>query len=262
MDSTGNKYLFYTKEYSPLFTSLQRYFNYILKQELNLLSQIELLTSTNAILVYQEERENPDLLKIVANNSNIKIIVVGFDSNSSLNLMDFSNIKNNLSKIICSEGSQQTQVFTEIELIDKIQNFFKGHGEESIFQVLNAVVYCFQNYEFYKLGGLTDEEYKDYYVVPAKSQWDKFLIRFDKYKVYLRLLGYNVEVSEIDNYCVILDEFVKNSSELIEAKETGDENNLAKVKKNLGLIKKIDYFFTTISNKLGLMDAPIQSPGS
>ena len=41
-----------------------------------------------------------------------------------------------------------------------------------------------------------------------------------------------------------------------------NKNRLEEFKKNLGLIKKIDYFFTTISNKLGLMDAPIQSPGS
>ena len=143
-----------------------------------------------------------------------------------------------------------------------INYFFKGHGEESIFQVLNAVMYCFQNYDFYKAGGLTDEEYKNLFIQPCKMQWAKFLIRFNKYKVYLRLLGHDKEIIKIEEYCVILDEFVKNSDKLIMMKQAKGDTNLAKVQKTLGLLKNIDYFFTKISNKLGLMDAPLQDSGS
>jgi hypothetical protein len=261
MNSTRNKYYCFTKDYLYLFTSLQRYFNFILKKELNILSQTELLTSTDTVLVYQEERENSELLKVFTDNKVLKI-VVGLDNNSFMNLIDLSHLKNNLLQAINKSGSRPSKIFTEAELKNKINYFFKGHGEESIFQVLNAVMYCFQNYDFYKAGGLTDEEYKNLFIQPCKMQWAKFLIRFNKYKVYLRLLGHDKEIIKIEEYCVILDEFVKNSDKLIMMKQAKGDTNLAKVQKTLGLLKNIDYFFTKISNKLGLMDAPLQDSGS
>ncbi len=256
------KNYFYYETKGNIFNSLRRYFKYVLNSDLILFTEES--ASTNEpinILVLEDEKNCIELLNRIKNLPEHDSIILGYNDSSLINLLNARLLREKMTSLIMGKIISRPH-FSAEELKTKLNNFFKGHGEESIFQVLTAVIYCLQNYEFYALGNLTNEEYIDNFVNVSKQQWEKYILRFNKYKIYLDFLGYGDEILEIYDYCNVIDEFIKTFDELIGINQIGNDNNLEKVKINLGLLKKIDYFLTKISNELGLMDAPLQGANS
>ncbi|MFH1040943.1 MAG: hypothetical protein V1773_07065 [bacterium] len=242
---------------------MKRYFKYVLNEELNSINENVLTIEDELINIFvlEEEKDLQELLLIISKLKKYRVILLGYNQDSIINLLDDKPLKFIFEDAI--NGNIQSNLhFSREELKVRLTNFFKGHGNESIFKVLNIVIYGLQNYEYYNLGGIEENDYKNFFIIPCTTNWLEFVIRYNKYKIYLLCLGYNKEISEIDKVVVNLDLFIRGINKLLEKNRRDYTNISERVKINLGILKKIDYYLNKISNDLGLMDAPIQSTNS
>jgi hypothetical protein len=211
MELFEKKYSFFTVSNTALFSSLQRYFRYILNQKLNSYSETAFLTSS-VLLVHQEEKQNLDVLELVANNNDIKIIILGYDNSSTINLIDFGYLKENFSKVISKGEIYYKKLFSEEELKEKLKNFFHSHGEDSLFEYLNWTYYFLKNGPVQFLSNQTTyEEYINAFLKPGLKKWDYFKSRFLRYKFFIRMSNFEAilkkletAINEADNYITLL----------------------------------------------------------
>jgi len=260
MKPPNHKYLFFTESHSYLFFSLQRYFKCILNLKLNPFSQTDLLTST-ALLIYQEEKENPELLKILSNHKNIKIILLGFDNNCTINLLDFTNLKNNFTLKLSEDSSSTTQLFTEDELKEKLKNFFHTHGEDSLLEKLNWVKYYLSNGpRLLQQNEISLSDYKEKFFKTGKQYWNSFVGQVNQYEIYFQILGLKVEIDEVISlqdqfaqFVVVLENYPQHS---------GVHINEPLIKKNIDLSKIIEQILIKIKKDLNIGVSGFQNPGS
>lgn len=261
MKTLNHKYLFFRKLHPILFSSLHRYFKYILNQKLNPFSAVELVTSLTTILVYQEEKENPELLNIIADNRDIRIVVLGFDSNSTINLCDFVNLKNNFLSALSDDSSLSSELFTKEELIEKLKNFFQSHGEDSLFEYLNWTYYFLSNgpEQFIK-NEITYEEYQEAFLAPGLKKWDYFKTRFVKYKDIIKLSIYKATLDELENEINEADNYINDLSRMNREKILLENINfyIEKIEK----VKKIDDILATVYRKLSFGQSSFQNTNS
>lgn len=254
MKPPNHKYFFVTDSHTLLFSSLQRYFKYILNQKLNPFSATESGSSNNVLFVYQEEKENPELLNIIVNDSNINVVVIGYDSNSTINIVDLANLKNNFKSELNTADYKSHQLFTEEELKEKLKNFFQSHGEHSLLEKLSWVKYYLSNGPRLLLQNeISSDEYQTKFLNLGKQYWQSFIKQVNQYKIYFQFLGLKDEIDEIIHlqnkfiqYLIVIDNWSNNS-------ET--EINESLIQKNVDLLKKIEQIFIKIKEDLKI-DVP------
>jgi len=258
MTTPNHKYFFYTGSHSLLFSSLHRFFDYILNRKLNPFSVAELVASLTTILVYQEEKENPELLKIIADNRNIRIVILGFDSNSSINLCDFVNLKNKFVFELRNNDSRSHQLFTDEELKEKLKNFFHSHGDDSLFEYLNWTYYFLSNgpEQFIK-NEITYEEYQEAFLIPGLKKWDYFKSRFVKYKDIIKSSIYKATQDELEIVINEADNYINELSRMDREKILSE--NIDFYNEKIEKVKKIDDILSAFYRKLSFEGSPLQN---
>lgn len=251
-------FYFFTNNKVLLLASLQRYSRYILSQELKTFSKSELLTSSDTILVHQNEREAPELLNFLANKQDAKIVIVGFNDSAFLNLIDLSNLKNNLEQIISSAKLNSTQLFTEEELKEKLKNFFHSHGEDSLFEYLNYTTYFLDSGIKQLLSNdISYEEFKNVFLLPGLKNWDKFNLRFLKYKDILKLSIYKPIVNSFEIAINDANEFISRLSDM--SQEEICKNNIKNFVENIDKVKLVEKILTEFFKRIYIGETHIQN---
>ena len=250
-------YYYFNGNNVSLFRSLERYFRYVLDSTLKLLHPQNVNSSKDfRILLLNDEKVKEKFRNNFSGLQNYSIILLSLSESNGLNLLQFSEYKNNLKEALNSNLSMP--LYTEAELKEKLKNFFKGHGEESILKTLSHVEYALTNYPAYRAGLFTKLEYVNILLSKASKAWRNFIERFNKNRVYLELLGIKENIKEleiiINEICPFLTTFKENVKK--------DSISETEVKIILDKIKKIDYFLIQISKELKLGDAPIQYSNS
>ncbi len=261
MTSDDINILCFTETNETLFASIKRYFNYILNQKLNPFSATESDASHKVLFVYQEEKENPKLLNIIVNERNINVVVIGYDSNSTINIVDLANLKNNFESELSNADFESHQLFTEEELREKLKNFFHSHGEYSLLEKLNWVNYYLSNGPRLLLQNeISSDDYQTKFLNLGKRYWQSFVKQVNQYKIYFQFLGLKDEIDEVINlqnkfiqFLIVIDNWSKNS-------ET--EINESLIQKNVDLLKKIMQILIKIKKDLEIGVPGLQNPGS
>lgn len=246
MKPPNHKYLFFTESHTLLFSSLQRYLNYILNLKLNPYSEAELNSSSSTILlVYQEERENPRLLNVITSNSNLKLVVIGCSSNSTINLIDFANLKNNFSSELSNIDSQSHQLLSKDELKEKLKNFFHSHGEDSLFEYLNWTIYYLREGPTqFVTKNISFQDYNEKFLTVGIKNWNLFKSRYSKYKYFIKLSNVSsnsekleTEINEADLYIYELSNM--NEEIVLKKNEKYFSENIAKVEKIIEVLNAL-----------------------
>lgn len=240
-------YYFENKEIE---SALVRFLNYVLK--IVIINKERKQSLKSVIFIDENFNINDKFLVSLSNYYNPHIIVFGYINtsfNNYINILDFSNLKRNLQRALYDTGSNSLPLLYVKEIGSKINLFFKGHGEASLFSSLNWTIYYLSNGPvLFKENKLSWEEYTDVYLKPGLKYWYIFIKRFETYNIYLKVTGFKQEVELVkelaDNFQVFSDT-LKNSTEA-KIKETNEEE----IKKNIDYLKQIDYIFTNIDNKI------------
>ena len=248
---------YYTNDSKNLYKSLRRFFNYLLHQKLSSLNEQELPMSNQVIFFRRDERENPELLKIII-QSNIKTLTLGFDNDSSVNLVDIANLKENFLKVISQGKLYYKELFSEEELKAKLKNFFHSHGEDSLFEYLNWTYYFLSNgpEQFIK-NEITYEEYQTNFLSPGLKNWDLFISRFHKYRGIIQLCNYKATLNELENAINEADSYVNMLSGL--TSKNLIESKINFFKENVEKFKRIDDILGTFYRKLSFEGSPLQN---
>lgn len=258
MNSSEHKYLYITKNYLFLFNSLQRYFQYSLQKELKEFSVLEFNPNTDLLLIHSEEKENPAIIEILTSITNNKALLLSYGSGRGISLLNLSKLKTAFSKIITDSESIDTIAFTRDELVNKHGNLFKTHGEISLLKALSTVKNCILNYNYHKQGGISDEDYSEYYLLPAVNSWKIFTERLRKYENFLLLLGYKDKLSRIQSMIDAIESLIKGLAQTAQ-NQTDLDLPSEKVQETLAFIDEIDNILFAISSTLGIGDAPIHN---
>ena len=156
--------------------------------------------------------DNEEIESLIDNlyNKNIKlasIVPLGIDNNSSINLIDFINLKDNLLKALAGEQDDMETALSIKEFKNIVDLFFKGHGEKSLFKNLDLCLYYFKNgLSLLSLKEITDKEYFDTFIEPGKESWLQFVRRINKYAKFIVVSGFEKEIQRIWK---LIDEFNK-----------------------------------------------------
>jgi len=258
MKPPNHKYLFYTSANLLLFSSLQRYLKFILNLELNQKKETSSLSS-QTLLVYHQEKENPELLNIMANNKNIKIILLGLDINCTINLLDFTNLKNNFISKLSEDSSTTTQLFTEDELKQKLKNFFHSHGGDSLFEYLNYVTYYFREGPMqFIYDNISCQDYKEKFLMIGLKNWKKFKTNYDNYKYFIKIYELPIKAEELEINILNAEKMIKKISDM-------SEQELLKENQKIFLdlvetLNKLNDILTSIFRNLSLGQHGLQNP--
>ena len=248
---------YYTNDSKNLYKSLRRFFNYLLNQNLSGFNEQGSFESNQGIFICKDEKDNPEPLKIIA-RSNIKTITLGFDYNSSINLLDFANLKENFSKVLTQGKLIYKELFSEVELKEKLKNFFHSHGEDSLFEYLNWTYYYLSNGpEQFINNEIVYEEYKTNFLVPGLKNWEYFKSRFYKYRNIIKLSNYEATLNELENAIIESDSYVAllvdlNDQNMIEKKSNFYKDQVEK-------FKRIDDIIIAFYRKLSFEGSPLQN---
>lgn len=144
------------------------------------------------------------------------------------------------------------------EFESKLQLFFKGHGEESLFSALTMAIHLLKNgpeQMVYFSPERNEDEYVKIFINPGLEKWDTFTRRFDKYRIYLESLGFEEEIKLIYGHIIRFNEFLNTSGFL---KNISLLPELQKFQENIEYLNLIDHILTTIAQTLGITDVPVQ----
>ena len=259
MTLVDDKYLFFTKDYLQIFNSLDRYFRYLFNKNILLIQQAEIIKQASLLLILREERDNPQLLNIVT-QTNIDVITLGFDNDndSSVNLIDFANFKENFSKVLTQGKTYFNELFSEEELKEKLKNFFHSHGEDSLFEHLNWSYYFLSNgpEQFIK-SEITYDEYRKDFLSPGLKNWERFKSRFYKYRDIIKLSNYKATLNELESAINEADSYVTKLSGLTGQNLIEEKSNF--FKENVEKFKRIDDILSAFYRKLSFAVSPLQN---
>lgn len=236
MDPKKEYIFYYTNDSENLYKSLSRFFNHLLHNKLSSLIEQELPDSNQVIFIHRDEREYPELLKIIT-TSNIKTITLGFDNDSSVNLIDFANLKENFLKVFTQGKLTNKELFSEDEIKEKLKNFFHSHGEDSLFEYLNWTIYYLREGPIqFITGNISYQELVANFIKNGAKNWDKFKSRYLKYMLFIKISKYHVDFNEIEKEVNESDKFVCILKEMSEKElQKKDENyfreSIAKIEK-------------------------------
>jgi hypothetical protein len=248
---------YYTNDSKNLYKSLRRFFNYLLNQNLTGFNEQGSFESNQGIFICKDEKDNPEPLKIIA-QSNIKTITLGFDYNSSLNLLDFANLKENFYKVITNRELYFKELYLEEEIKEKLKNFFHSHGGDSLFEYLNWTYYFLSNgVEQFIKNEITYEEYQQAFLMPGLKKWDYFKSRFVKYKDIIKFSIYKATLDDLKIAINEADNYINELSRM--DKEEILRGNIDFYNEKIEKVKKIDDILSRFYRKLSFEGSPLQN---
>jgi hypothetical protein len=149
--------------------------------------------------LFWEERDyiDDETLISCSNYLEYRVIPVTYKDYQKKNIvciLDLTDLKENFIKAIDNCNAKNMLYLGSVR--QKISLFLKGHGEESLYSVLNSSKYFINN----GIQGIinypeeSDDYFKDF-IKPGLKAWKEFKERFFKYKDFLRLCGCCEEIS-------------------------------------------------------------------
>jgi hypothetical protein len=241
---------YYTNSQHELFNSVERYFHFILNYKLSPIDRQSPGVKRNSrLLVWSEEKEQPEFLNIVNTRQQKSVITLGVDETFAINLLHLDKLNLSLTNILNIPDGQHQPPFTREELLLKAQSFFKSHGEESLLSSLNWTIYYISNGPvLFKNGECTWNEYQTNYLNPGVANWKAFKEKLAKYGIYLDFLGYSNTLDKVRkiayNFQDFLSELIKGSSS---ASHQIDYKNLEVY---INGLRTIDSMLLNIANEL------------
>lgn len=232
-------------------SSLQRFLYFVL--HINFNNQKKEKEATSYFIFEENYKIDISLLNILKEQDNPHIIVIGYHTNlhfdNYINVLDLSNLKTNLNRALNNPIKNSSSLLYVKKIGAKINLFFKGHGEESLFNSLNWTRYYLSNgFNLLNENKLNFKETENVYLKPGLKYWVNFKNRFNKYKIYLKILGYKSEVEQVKTLISDFQKFI-DCLNLI-SKENNIETNELNIKKNIDYLKQIDYIFINIHENI------------
>ncbi len=257
-------YAYFTSNNNHLINSLKRYFHFLLSYEFNDIKNISY--TVDNLFIFEDEKNIDSIIDLVQNMEIKKVYILGYNKISKpnyINLMDLTKLGKTFQDTMVSKESNKN-LFGLIYITafkEKLNLFFKGHGEESLFEVLNWSRYYLSNGPLlYRQNEITHNEYEHKFLSPGLSYWQNFNNRFNKYKIYLILLGYNNKINEIVELILQFDSYLTQLKNLKVSEIKAVNENL--INKNFAFLKKIDEILSTISRSLRIGDFYVQNSSS
>lgn len=142
------------------------------------------------------------------------------------------------------------------DLGSKINHFFMGHGELSLFSSLNWVKYYLHNgASLIRSKTITWEEYEKRFKEPGVKYWDIFKKRLKKYRRYLEVAGFMSDMSKLSELIKKYDIFINRFEKLSLKRIMGMDE--IEFKKKIDDIEKMDFLLCKIKDKLNIKDDAI-----
>jgi len=204
------------------------------------------------ILVDEDIIVDEQLLKRLTKTENSKFVIIGkrdIYSNNCVNIKNISNLNANFNEALIAQQQFLSPLIFVNDLKAKLNLFFKGHGECSLIDGLNWTRYYLSNgINLLREEGLSWEEYISVYFKSGFDYWNLFKKRLEKYDIYLKIVGFTVEINLIKS-------IVENFKKFIDELEDSTEDEIKKMKRiqieeNIDYLKKTDNIFTGIKNTI------------
>ncbi|MEM4230814.1 MAG: hypothetical protein QXF25_02980 [Candidatus Pacearchaeota archaeon] len=249
---------YYTKHHPYLFISLKKYFKYIINVQLNFLTINSEVNKNAVVFLLNDEKEEKELLDLLIENMGIKVVTLGYDDNSSINIINFSSLKNRLQKILDSNYKDLKPLFTEEEIKEKLKSFFHSHGEDSLFEYLNWTIYYLREGPIQFISGnINYMEYVENFIKNGLINWDKFKSRYLKYKFYIKISKYHVNFNEIEKEVNESDKYVCYLSEFSEEELLNRDENF--FRESIDKIEKVNHIIVRFYRNLPLGQPTLQN---
>jgi len=242
---------YFTTCHQDLFHALRRFCEYVLAIELVPVRSDEIDQGVRTIMVLEEEREHPQLLRLAGKNT--RIMVLSYDDHHAVNLLDLAHLEENFLKLLRIAPNDDMPLFKAEELKIRIAQLFKSHGEKSLPKLLNFSLYALNNYTFFSQGGVSFADYNDNFLVPAADQWQKFVGRMEKYSPYLVLMGYQNELAAIREQIPTVTAFLQKTH--FERIKQCDEKIAAEIQIILAFLMRIDDFIKKVAADLEIEES-------
>jgi len=253
-------YAYFTSNNNHLINSLKRYFHFLLSQEINDIKNIS--CTVDNLFVFEDEKDIDAIINLVQNMEIKKVYILGYNKISKpnyINLIDLTKLgKTFQDTMVSKESNKNLFGFIHITAFkEKLNLFFKGHGEESLFDGLNWTRYFISNgLKLFLLGDIKITELKNKFLEPGFDYWEKFKQRFNKYNPYLKLLNASDRLLIIEKNINSFNLFLDNLKSALSNKTnnlTLDEN---KINGNLGYLMEIDEIVNSIYREVVLGASP------
>lgn len=221
-------FLFLGESFITLAKSLKRFFFYSLNIELRFVDEYVFFESNNNIFIYviNDPIELQNCFSWIHKNnfSPYNLRILGFDSNSDLNLIEVETLKTQIeNSFLMTRGIDRSNIPF---IRDKVKLFFKGHGEQSLLGCIGWVNYYFGNYRaMAETRQYSPKELNEAFLIPGFQNWHEFMRRFSKYAPILYALGWDKQVVAIERFIkvIVLD---INHVELSDALHTFDSETM------------------------------------
>lgn len=233
--------------------SLKKYLNYVLNWNVIQLTENQQNQTSSIIILIDEDIEiNNQLLKKITKLNKYKIIVLGkrnINNTNYINILEITNFNNMLNKYTNNLERNLNDLFFIKSIEEKVDIFFKGHGKCSLFDGLNWTSYYISNgIKLYNRNKLNWKEFSETYLQPGIDYWGNFQNRFNKYKSYLIILGFQKEVLNIFKK-------VEDFNNFADILKKSDQKNVKKIdnnalKNNINILGEIDKQLNKIKNKV------------
>lgn len=226
------------KSYLP---AIRRYLKFVFNIESSILDEKKILDNS-IILIEEDASIDKEWLNLLYEFSSRKIIILGLSRSSNevyVNLLDLSHLESNIRIALKRKINTISPFLLLQEVEQKIQLLFKGHGEESLFDILNRIGQSIENGpQLYKNNFIEWADYLDKYLIPGIEHWSIFKKRFNKYEIYIKVCDFKKETGEIEdninNFQGYIDELrILNKDEV---KRTDEK----KMKQNMDYLRQID----------------------
>jgi hypothetical protein len=200
-------YLF-TKKHQSLFPSLSRYFRFIFG--ITLFSAcIEKDDIQPVVILFEDEKEDLCVMKTIADNEDVRIIILGLSTKSPISLIKLSEFNMRLKIAINNPAIAKSMLYKPEELIPMVSSFFRTHGKSSILQDLTNTIYYLKNgILMFQSKDLDWDDAETKFLRPAAHWWNVFVERIDRYQSCFILLGMGADIQEINDNVALLSEFI------------------------------------------------------
>jgi len=233
------------------FPAVRRYLKFVFNIESSIFDKKKILDNS-IILIEECASIDKEWLNLLYECSSQKIIILGLLRSSNevyVNLLDLSHLKLNIRFAINRNKDTPSPFLLLREVAQKIQLFFKGHGEKSLFDRLNKTIHFISNGPaLFRENMLEWKEYLEAFFNPGSENWAVFRERFEKYKIYLKVCGFGKEIEgiedNINNFQGYIDELkILNKDEV----KRMDEK---KIKQNMDYLRQVDNILDKLKQKI------------
>lgn len=232
--------------------ALKRYIYYVISSKNS--SKSFYFIDENAIITEQViDSFRNNFYPIVLGRKNIEL-------NNYINYFDYHGFHLKLFFLANSAYKNELVLLCISDLAQKLELFFKGHGEQSFFEDLNWTRYYWHNgAQMFASKMISWNDFQNDFRKPALMHWNKFTQKFEQNNIYLAVLGFSAQINQIQK---LSDEFQLFVDKVKKVEEQDFNDQLVEeTDNNLKKIIKIDAVFNSIHEQIEEFKHEIQYSG-